>query len=133
MSRTKKVVFIGVPTILIACTLFGLILFAHYQPAVVAADGYDMYWPTQPWPPGEEYCYYDPCNDQWHCRSDLAAIVHVSMQHDMEPIELLDAPEGNSIDLDVEKVPYFPDYTFGGLFPNADRTTWLNVAEAADW
>ena len=48
MSRTKKVVFIGVPTILIACTLFGLILFAHYQPAVVAADGYDMYWPTQP-------------------------------------------------------------------------------------
>ncbi|MGD8491241.1 MAG: hypothetical protein PVI68_19700 [Anaerolineae bacterium] len=48
MSRTKKVVFIGVPTILIACTLFGLILFAHYQPAVVPAPGYDVHWPTQP-------------------------------------------------------------------------------------
>ncbi|MBN1814929.1 MAG: hypothetical protein JXA14_24025, partial [Anaerolineae bacterium] len=48
MSRTKKVVFIGVPIILITCTLLGLIAFAHYQPAVVAADGYDMYWPTQP-------------------------------------------------------------------------------------
>jgi hypothetical protein len=48
VSRTKKVVFIGVPIILITCTLLGLIAFAHYQPTVVAAPGYDMDWPTQP-------------------------------------------------------------------------------------
>jgi len=48
MSRVTKVVIAGVAAILITCVLAGLIFFAHYQPAVVAAPGYDMHWPTQP-------------------------------------------------------------------------------------
>jgi hypothetical protein len=48
MSRLVKVVIIGVAAVLITCVLAGVIAFAHYQPAVVAAPGYDMYWPTQP-------------------------------------------------------------------------------------
>jgi len=48
MSRLVKVVIIGVAAVLITCVLAGAIAFAHYQPAVVAAPGYDMYWPTQP-------------------------------------------------------------------------------------
>ena len=42
-------------------------------------------------------------------------------------LELLDAPNGNVIDLDVERIPYFPDYTLDGLFPQMDRTEWLNL------
>jgi hypothetical protein len=48
MSRLVKVVIIGVAAVLITCVLAGVIAFAHYQPAVVAAPGYDMYWPTRP-------------------------------------------------------------------------------------
>jgi hypothetical protein len=51
MSRVKKVAIFGVAAILsacaLACALF-VVFFAHYQPAVVAAPGYAMYWPTQP-------------------------------------------------------------------------------------
>jgi hypothetical protein len=48
MSRVAKVVIVGVAAVLITCVLAGLIAFAHYQPAVVAAPGYEMHWPTQP-------------------------------------------------------------------------------------
>ncbi|MCL7453403.1 MAG: hypothetical protein M8467_10190 [Anaerolineae bacterium] len=51
MSRVEKVAIFGVAAILsacaLACALFVAFL-AHYQPAVVAAPGYDMHWPTQP-------------------------------------------------------------------------------------
>ena len=39
---------VGVAAVLITSVLAGLIAFANYQLAVVAAPGYDMYWPTQP-------------------------------------------------------------------------------------
>lgn len=51
MSRVKKVGTFGVAAILgayaLACALF-VVFLAHYQPAVVAAPGYDMHWPTRP-------------------------------------------------------------------------------------
>lgn len=51
MSRVKKVAIFGVAAILgscaLACALF-VVFLAHYQPAVVAAPGYDMHWPTRP-------------------------------------------------------------------------------------
>jgi len=51
MSRVKKVAIFGVAAILsacaLACALF-LVFLAHYQPAVVAAPGYEMHWPTRP-------------------------------------------------------------------------------------
>ena len=48
MARVAKAVIVGVAAVLITCVLAGLIAFARYQPAVVAAPGYDMHWPTQP-------------------------------------------------------------------------------------
>jgi hypothetical protein len=51
MMRVKKVAIFSVAAVLgacvLACALFVAFL-AHYQPAVVAAPGYDMHWPTQP-------------------------------------------------------------------------------------
>jgi hypothetical protein len=45
------------------------------------------------------------------------------------PIELLDGPNGDVIDLEVEKVPYFPDYTLNGLFPGMSRSRWLELVD----
>jgi hypothetical protein len=48
MSRARKHILVGLTVVLVACALPALVFFAHYQPAVVAAPGYAMYWPTQP-------------------------------------------------------------------------------------
>ena len=48
----------------------------------------------------------------------------------VDPLEFLDGPGGNPIDLDVVRLPYFPDYTFSGLFPEADRQKWLDIMDA---
>jgi hypothetical protein len=45
--------------------------------------------------------------------------------------ELLDAG-GNPIDLDVVRFPFFPDYTFNGLFPNMTRADWLELIDILD-
>jgi len=42
-------------------------------------------------------------------------------------IVFLDGPNGNDIDLNVERFPYFPDYTFNGIFPQMNRAEWLNL------
>lgn len=40
------------------------------------------------------------------------------------PVEFLDGPDGAPIG---GGFPYFPDYTFGGLFPDMDREGWLTL------
>jgi hypothetical protein len=51
MSRMKKATLLVIAAISGACCL-GLVIVGvatvHYQPAVVAAPGYDMLWPTRP-------------------------------------------------------------------------------------
>lgn len=51
MTRVKKVAIFSVAAVLgaciLACALFVAFL-TRYQPAIVAAPGYDMDWPTQP-------------------------------------------------------------------------------------
>lgn len=42
-------------------------------------------------------------------------------------IEFLDGPGGSAIDLEIERVPYFPDYTFHGVFPGMSRARWLDL------
>jgi hypothetical protein len=50
-----------------------------------------------------------------------------------EPLLLLDGPGGNPIDLDIERFPYFPDYTFNGLFPDmGSRQRWLDLIDILD-
>jgi hypothetical protein len=45
---------------------------------------------------------------------------------DDSPVVLLNGPGGDIIDPNQE-FPYFPDYTFGGLFPLMDRDAWLDI------
>ncbi len=40
------------------------------------------------------------------------------------PLHFLDGPDGDVIE---EEFLYFPDYTFGGLFPDMDRDGWLTL------
>jgi hypothetical protein len=47
-------------------------------------------------------------------------------------IEFLDGPNGKPIDLDVARVPYFPDYTFNRLFPDMDRADWIELIDILD-
>jgi hypothetical protein len=47
-------------------------------------------------------------------------------------LDLLDGPGGSPIDLDVVRFPYFPDYTFNGLFPNMARADWLDLIDILD-
>ena len=40
---------------------------------------------------------------------------------------------GNVIDLDVERMPYLPDYTIGGLLPDmTTRQRWVDLINALD-
>ena len=41
-----------------------------------------------------------------------------------QPMDFLDGPGGDPI---MDDFPYFPDYTFGGIFPGMTRTQWLEL------
>jgi hypothetical protein len=88
--------------------------------------------PGIPVTPGQVICY-DDIDGVRVCRSDIAEIVYRYETGSLgEVVKLLD-PQGSPIDLGEAKVPYFPDYTFRGLFPSATRQTWLDLVEAAGW
>ncbi len=90
-------------------------------------DPWDWSWWVDPAVP---FCVYD-CSDTPDCRTGVVEEEHIYREWWMEAeIELLDGPGGAPIDIDVERVPYFPDYTFGGLFPGADRQFWLDMEDA---
>jgi hypothetical protein len=42
-------------------------------------------------------------------------------------LELLDGPNGSPIDLGIERMFYFPDYTFHGVFPGMTHARWLEL------
>jgi len=42
-------------------------------------------------------------------------------------LEYLDGPNGSAIDLETERLPYFPDYTLHGVFPGMTRAHWLDL------
>ena len=46
------------------------------------------------------------------------------------PVVFLDGPDGDAIE--SSEIPYFPDYTMGGLFPGMTRDDWLTLVEALD-
>ncbi len=41
------------------------------------------------------------------------------------PVIFLDSPGGDEVE--EGEFPYFPDYTFGGLFPDMNRSGWLTL------
>lgn len=86
---------------------------------------------TGGWPVDWYYVYYEG-----ECRYptfyDIAYIREYgySFYLGMEGfIELLDGPNGNVINLETERLPYFPDYTINGLFPDMTRTRWLELID----
>jgi hypothetical protein len=48
------------------------------------------------------------------------------------PLLLLDGPGGNPIDMEIERFPYFPDYTLNQLFPDMSRQRWLDLIDILD-
>ncbi len=80
---------------------------------------------------GEEWCW-DICPNGWECSTDIDQVEWHNYRSNFEPIELLD-DNLQPFEWDDHPFPYFPDWTFGGLFPNATEDTWRDVAEAAGW
>ncbi len=86
--------------------------------------GYDYY--TDVW--NGTYC-------DWHYWSQIGVVTEHWREYSLdpsleEPILLLDGPDGDPIDMSVERMPYFPDYTFNGLFPDmATRQRWLDLID----
>lgn len=81
------------------------------------------------WPVDWYYVYYQgEC--QYATFYDIAYIREYGYSYylGMEGfIGLLDGPNGEVIDLQTERLPYFPDYTINGLFPDMTRTRWLEL------
>jgi hypothetical protein len=52
---------------------------------------------------------------------------YCSEEMDASFFEYLDGPGGSAIDLEIERIPYFPDYTLHGMFPGMTRAHWLDL------
>ncbi|MEE9269925.1 MAG: hypothetical protein V3V49_06655 [Candidatus Krumholzibacteria bacterium] len=67
---------------------------------------------------------------------NIGIVRQYSRRYDVDDgsiLELLDGPGGNVIDVNLERFPYFPDYTFNGLFPDMDtRDRWLTLVDILD-
>ena len=87
---------------------------------------------TFPMTPGPSVGVYDCTLMDTIYRTDVAERGFELRDMKVDPIELLD-DGGAVIDLDVEKIPYLPDYTLGGLFPGATRAKWLEIHTNAGW
>jgi hypothetical protein len=108
--------------------------------------------PTGNWITVEEYMSYEWDNAGWayytsvwngeYCEQvylENIGLVSVYMRDynlawgEGEPLEFLDGPSGNPIDMDIERLPYFPDYTMNELFPDmGSRQRWLDLIDILD-
>jgi len=67
--------------------------------------------------------------DEWITIYDVEYVHEIYYDYWIEPVEFLDGPGGNVINLEDEFL-YLPDYTMNGLFPNMTREDWLDLI---DW
>jgi len=102
-----------------------LLPFHRFRPADQWQTDRIRYWYTYSLSIGAEYCGTG-CDGVMHCYTDVAEYRYEDREVTVDPLEFLD-PAGNPVDLEIVKVPFFPDYTFGGLFPGADRAKWLEI------
>ncbi len=93
----------------------------HPQENWVDTDSYVDDW----WPGSGIVEVWDNVNDEWVLYSNIEYIheYHYFEFLNGPPFELLDGPGGDPID-PGGVFPYFPDYTFGGIFPLMDRAAW---------
>jgi hypothetical protein len=72
------------------------------------------------------YSYSFGCGDDWIQIDNVQHIYEEYYNEYINPIEFLDGPGGNVIDLEDE-LPYLPDYTLNGVFPDMTRDQWLDL------
>jgi len=102
------------------------------------------YLPYHQWLPEDEWVNSEMDEDEWYngggsfsfwFEDEWITIYDVEYVHEIyydywiEPVEFLDGPGGNVINLEDEFL-YLPDYTMNGLFPNMTREDWLDLI---DW
>lgn len=80
---------------------------------------------------GEPGTWCDQICDEQVCEDDIIEVCWIDIGDRLDFITLLDGPGGDPLEEDA--FPFFPDYTMSGLFPGADRDTWLDAAEALGW
>ena len=62
---------------------------------------------------------------------NISVYVYVNDEWDInDPAILIDGPDG--VEIDDDDYYYFPDYTFGGLFPELDRAGWIEFLDAIE-
>ncbi|KPK95923.1 hypothetical protein AMJ80_02850 [bacterium SM23_31] len=59
-------------------------------------------------------------DNDWVVIDSVDYVMDINYDYDVFPIEFLDGLGGNVVNLEVD-FPYFPDYTFSGLFPGMTR------------
>jgi len=80
---------------------------------------------------GEPSTWCEHICDVEMCEDDVVEACWIDIGDRLEFVTLLDGPGGDPLEADA--FPFFPDYTMSGLFPGADRDTWLDAAEALGW
>jgi hypothetical protein len=84
--------------------------------------------PFEAWVRYDGICQYHTFYDIYFVRDDVRSFRFNSGD---DYLEFLDGEDGSVIDLDVVKVPYFPndDYTFNNIFPNMTRQKWIDLVD----
>ena len=83
-------------------------------------------WITE-WIDWEYEWYNGGWSHSFWCKGEFITIENVDYVHetyydyDVEPLELVD---GSGVPIAEDEMPYFPDYTLNGLFPDMNRDKW---------
>lgn len=86
----------------------------------VETDEWDSWWnPSN----GEVWIWDDEADEQLYFTDIDYVEQYYYEEYLNQPIDFLDGPGGDIIDMDVE-MPHLPDYMFGGIFPEMDRQDW---------
>jgi hypothetical protein len=85
-------------------------------------------WTDYPNPDYTYYVYFD--GEEYTYENIVRAYTTTYDEYLDQPVDFLDGPDGAVIDSEVPGFfPYFPDYTFGGLFPDVEREDWLELMD----
>ena len=85
----------------------------------------ELDWEDVDWNYGYDYTFY--CNGEYIIVDNIDYVHRKYFDYDIEPSFFTDGPNGAEID--NEEIPYFPDYTFNGIFPDMTRTKMENLFE----
>ncbi len=75
---------------------------------------------------GYSYSFFLNGQDEMITIENVDVVVFNYYDTGIDPVIFLDGPGGNEIDPD-EVMPYFPDYTFNGIFPDMTRQKMIDL------